>query len=183
MKKRSSSHKPRSVGTYTEAQLAGLRVSTAARKQETVKRLKTAIESLKAKKQTITTQSIYKESGLHYSTYVRNEEAIVLFRANSTHLVEKKKQNKRKRASSGDGPPEPRDPLMNYKKPQLVTRLREAQQRILTLEQQQATLVDACLQRDARVVELEAKLTELEPYRSFVEQVRVRVRQEEHGQS
>jgi hypothetical protein len=29
-------------------------------------------------------------------------------------------------------------------------------------------------------VELEAKLAELEPYRNFVEQVRLRVRQEEH---
>ncbi|MBO0784371.1 MAG: hypothetical protein J2P37_36675 [Ktedonobacteraceae bacterium] len=42
-------------------------------------------------------------------------------------------------------------------------------------------LADACLQRDARVVELEAKLAELEPYKTFVEQVRQRVRQEEHG--
>jgi hypothetical protein len=39
-------------------------------------------------------------------------------------------------------------------------------------ERQLATLADACLQRDARVVELEAKLIALEPYRNFVEQVR-----------
>ncbi len=180
MRKRAST--PRSH-PYSEQQLNGLRAATTTRKQETVKRLKTAIESLKAKKQAVTAQSIYKESGLHYSTYVRNEEAITLFRANSTHLVEKKKQNKRKRQAGDEAPRVLRDPLMNYKKPQLVTRMREAQQHILTLEQQQATLVDACLQRDARVAELEAKLTELEPYRSFVEQVRVRVRQEEHGQS
>ncbi len=36
-------------------------------------------------------------------------------------------------------------------------------------------LADAYLQRAARVVELEAKLAEREPYRSFVEQVRQRV--------
>ena len=91
MGKNGSMRRPRSP---SQQQLSGLRASTAARKQETVKRMSTAIESLKAKKQAITAQSIYTESGLHYSTYVRNEEAIVLFRANSTHLAEKKKQRK-----------------------------------------------------------------------------------------
>ncbi len=62
-----------------------------------------------------------------------------------------------------------------------MLRLRAAQQQIQELQQQLATLADACLQHDARVVELEAKLVELEPYRSFVEQVRQRVRLEEHG--
>ncbi|QBD77348.1 hypothetical protein EPA93_15645 [Ktedonosporobacter rubrisoli] len=62
-------------------------------------------------------------------------------------------------------------------------RLRKAQQEIEDLQQQLATLANACLQRDARMVELEAKLAELEPYRSFVEQVRVRIRRrEEHEQ-
>ncbi len=37
------------------------------------------------------------------------------------------------------------------------------------------------LQRNRRIVELEAKLAELEPYRSFVEQVRQRIRHEEHN--
>jgi hypothetical protein len=180
MKKRAS--KRRMGSTHTEAQLAGLRASVAARKQETVERLCAAIASLKEKKQDITAQTIYAESGLHYSSYVRNEEAIVLFRANSTYLTEQKQRTKRRRKTPGDTPlqPSPRDPLSNYKKPQLVTRLREAQQRIQDLERQLATLADACLQRNARVVELEAKLTELEPYRSFVEQVRNRVRQEEY---
>jgi chromosome segregation ATPase len=72
--------------------------------------------------------------------------------------------------------------LLNYKKPQVVMRLREAQQEIEDLQRQLATLADACLQRDARMVELEAKLAELEPYRSFVEQVRMRIRREEHDQ-
>jgi hypothetical protein len=52
---------------------------------------------------------------------------------------------------------------------------------MLELQQQLATLADACLLRDTQVVELEAKLMELEPYRTFVEQVRQRVRKEEHG--
>jgi hypothetical protein len=53
----------------------------------------------------------------------------------------------------------------------------------LTPEQQQATLVDACLQRDARVVELEPKLAEIEPYQKFVGQIRLRIQHEEHGSS
>jgi chromosome segregation ATPase len=168
--------------TYSEQQLTGLRTSTSARKQETVERLHAAIASLKEKKQDITAQSIYAECGLHYSSYVRNEEAIALFRASSTYLTEQKQRSKRRRKTSGDASsqPSPRDALLNYKKPQLVMRLRKAQQQITRLEQQLATLADACLQRDARVVALEARLAELEPYRKFVEQVRQRVRQEEH---
>jgi hypothetical protein len=110
------------------------------------------------------------------------EEAITLFRTNSTYLNEQKHRAKRKRKTNGDASlrPLPHDALLNYKKPQLVLRLREALQRIQDLEQQIVTLADACLQRDARAVELEAKLAELEPYRNFVEQVRSRVRQEEH---
>jgi predicted nuclease with TOPRIM domain len=158
-------------------------VSTTARKQETVERLRTAIASLKNKQQPITVQTIYAECGLHYATYIRNEEAIALFRANSTHLTAQKKRTKRQRKTDEEAISSSRyrDPLLNYKKPQLVTRLREAQQHIQDLERQLATLADACLQRDAHVVELEAKLAELEPYRNFVEQVRLRVRQEEHG--
>jgi hypothetical protein len=178
MRKKGSTPKPRSS---SEQQLSGLRASTAARKQETVERLKAAIESLKAKKQAITAQSIYAESGLHYSTYVRNEEAIAVFRANSTHLTQKKKQRKPKRTPSDDAPARSRDPLMNYKKPQLVARLREAENTIQCLEQQLAQLASGYLEQDARVAELEARLVELEPYQTFVEQVRQRVRYEEHG--
>jgi RNase adaptor protein for sRNA GlmZ degradation len=59
MKKRASSRRPR---TYSEQQLTGLRASTSARKQETVERLRAAIESLKSKKQAITAQTIYAEA-------------------------------------------------------------------------------------------------------------------------
>jgi hypothetical protein len=179
MKKRASSRHPH---LYSEQQLTGLHASTSARKQETVERLSAAIESLKSKQQAITAQTIYAESGLHYASLLRNPEAIALFRANSTHLTQKKKQTKRKRPTDADAVSSPsRDPYLNYKKPQLVARLREAQQRIVELEHQLATLAEACVQRDGRVVELEAKLTELEPYRTFVEQVRLRVRREEYG--
>jgi hypothetical protein len=102
---------------------------------------------------------------LHYASYVRNAEAMALFRANSTRLTQKKKRTKRKRQTGEDAvsSPPPRDPYLNYKKPLLVLWLRKAELRIQDLEQQQAKLVDACLQRDARVVELEAKLGALQP--------------------
>jgi chromosome segregation ATPase len=182
MKRKTNQRRGRSTHTYSEEQLAGLHASTTARKQETVERLRAAIASLKEKEQDITAQNIYAECGLHYSSYVRNEEAITLFRASSTYLTEKKKRTKHKRKTSDDtcSQSSPRDALLNYKKSQLVMRLREAQQQIKDLERQFACLADACLQRDARVVELEVKLTELEPYRNFVEQVRQRVRQEEY---
>jgi chromosome segregation ATPase len=72
---------------------------------------------------------------------------------------------------------------MHYKKPQLVSRLREAERTIQQLEQQLAHVTNEYLEQDACIVELKAKLTELEPYRTFVEQVRQRVRDEEHGGS
>jgi hypothetical protein len=165
--------------------LAGLRVSTTARRQKTVNRLRTAIESLKSKKQAITAQTIYAECGLHYSSYVRNEEAITLFRASSTHLTEKRRRTKLKQKTGDDPTPEPssRDPLLNYKKPQLVMRLRDAQQQILDLERERAILAEACLLRDTRVAELEAKLKELEPYWGFVQQIRQCTQREKYDNS
>ena len=184
MKKQTRSRKPpRAPHTSSEAQLRGLRASTTARRQATVKRLQTAIDALNVKKQAITVQSIYEECGLGYAAIHRNQEALALFRANSTHLTAKKKRVKRKAKTNDAGTPVTRDSLLNYSKPQLVVRLREAQQQLRDLEQQLATLAETCLRRDAQVAALEAKLAELEPYRNFVEQVRQRVRQEEHEQT
>jgi hypothetical protein len=167
----------------SETQLAGLRTSTTERKQATVERLRAAIVALQAKKQAITVQSVYEECGLRYAAIYRNAEALDLFRANSTHLLAQKKSARRKGTDSSKDPAQPsrRDPLLHYRKPQLAARLREAQQHVLELEQQQAILVEAGLKREARIAELEAKLMELEPYRDFVEQIRVRMHQEEQG--
>jgi vacuolar-type H+-ATPase subunit E/Vma4 len=180
MKRPAKAKKPRAPRDYTEAQLSGLRTSTSARRQATVERLQAAIEALNAKKQAITVQSIYEECGLRYAAIHRNPEALALFRANSTHLTAKKKRVRRKAKTNDAGTPVPRDPLLNYNKPQLVARVRAAQQQLRDLERQLATLAETCLQRDAQMAALEAKLAELEPYRNFVEQVRQRVRQEEH---
>jgi hypothetical protein len=46
---------------------------------------------------------------------------------------------------------------------------------------QLAVSVDVAVKREARIVELEAKLAELEPYRTFVEHMRAQMRREEQG--
>src|SRR5712691_370520 len=158
MKTKAKHRAPRFPRTYSEAQLTGIKQSTTERRQATVERLRTAIEALKAKKQEISVQTIYEECGLRYAAIHRNPEALALFRANSTHLVAAKKRNKRKFPVDEETISPPRDPLLSYKKPQLVIRLRSAQQQLLEAQQQQAALVEARLKQEAKIAELEAKL-------------------------
>ncbi len=155
--------------------------STEERRLATVERLWTAIDALKAKKQEIAVQTIYDESGLRYAAIHRNPEALALFRANSTHVVAAKKQRKRKPREDSAAMPAPHDPLLIYKKPQLVARLRSARQQLLEAQQQQAKQVEARLQQEARIAELEATLAELEPYRTFVEHIHSHMQPEEQG--
>ena len=75
----------------------------------------------------------------------------------------------------------PRDSLLSYKKPQLVARLRAAQELLLKGQQQLAVQAEVAIQREARIAELEARLAELEPYRLFVEQMRSQMQREERG--
>ena len=107
--------------------------------------------------------------------------ALALFRANSTHLVAGKKRNKQRPRAGGEVTSAPRDPLLSYKKPQLVAHLRLAQQQLLEAQKQQAVLVDARLKQEARIAELEAKLAVLEPYRTFVMQMCTQMQREENG--
>jgi len=123
----------------------------------------------------------YDECGLRYAAIHRNPEALAVFRANSTYLVEASKQRKRKPHKDQDTVSLPRDPLLNYKKPQLVARLRAAQELLLERQQQLAIQAEGTIRREARIAELEAKLAELEPYRLFVEQMRVQMQREERG--
>ena len=181
MKSKTKRRPPRLPRTYSEAQLAGIKQSTTARRLNTVERLRTAINSLKEKKQEISVQTIYDECGLRYAAIHRNPEALTLFRANSTHLLAAKKQRKRKPPADEEATPAPRDPLLSYKKPQLVARLHSAQQQLQEAQQQQAVLVGARLKQETRIAELEAKLAVLEPYRAFVEQMRAQMRREEQG--
>jgi len=181
MKRKTKRRSPRLSRTYSEAQLVGIKQSTTTRRLATIERLQAAIDALKAKKQEISVQTIYDECGLRYAAIHRNPEALALFRANSTHLVAEKKRNKRKPREASEATPAPCDPLLNYKKPQLVARLRLAQQQLLEAQQNQATLVEARLQQKAKIAELEAKLAVLETYRTFVEHMRAQMRREEQG--
>ncbi len=181
MKRKANGRKQAVARVPSEAQLAALRQSTTTRKQATVERLRKAIDALKAKKREISVQTIYEECGLRYAAIHRNPEALALFQASSSHLVAQKKQSRRKHNADAETTPSARDPLLNYKKPQLVSRLHVVQQQLQEAQQQQATLVEASLKREARIAELEARLAELEPYRTFVEQVRRDMQSEEHG--
>ncbi len=156
-------------------------LSTICNRSTTVERLRTAIAALKEKKREISVQTIYDESGLRYAAIHRNPEALAVFRANSTHLVAAKKQRKRKPHVDEEAAPEPRDPLLSYTKSQLATRLRSAQQQLQEMRYQQSALVEARLKQEARIAELEAKLAALEPYRTFVERMRVQMQREEQG--
>jgi hypothetical protein len=158
-----------------------LRQSTTARKQATVERLRTAIASLKEKKQEISVQTIFDECGLRYAAIHRNPEALALFRANSSSLVAKKKRSRHKSTTRSEGAIPPRDPLLAYKKPQLVERLRTTQRQLYQTQQQLAVQAETSVKREARIAELEARLAELEPYRSFVEQMRAQMQREERG--
>src|SRR5260370_15722723 len=155
MRKKTSPGKQRASREPSEAQLAALQQSTTARRLATVERLRTAIDALKAKKQEISVQTIYNECGLRYAAIHRNPEALALFRANSTHLVAEKKRSKRKSRTGTETTPMPRDPLLSYKKPQLITRLRSTQQQLLEAQKQQVVLVEARLRQEAKIAELE----------------------------
>lgn len=181
MKRKTNPRKQRALREPSEAQLTALRQSTTARRLTTVERLRTAIDTLKVKKQEISVQTIYDECGLRYAAIHRNPEALALFRANSTHLVAAKKQRKRKLPADEEATPVACDPLLSYKKSQLVARLRAVQQQLQEARQQQSFLVETRLKQEARIAELEAKLAILEPYRTFVEQMRSQMQREEQG--
>jgi hypothetical protein len=132
-------------------------------------------------KQEISVQTIYEECGLRYAAIHRNPEALALFRANSTSLVAKKKRIRRKSTMNDQEMISSRDPLLAYKKPQLVARLHTAQQQLQELQQQFVAQAEAGVKREARIAELEVRLAELEPYRSFVEHMRAQMQREERG--
>src|SRR6266536_3707437 len=178
MKPKTKRRERRLPRTYSEAQLAGIKQSTATRRRATVERLQTAIDVLKKKKQEISVQTIFDECGLRYAAIHRNPEALALFRANSTSLVAKKKRTRRKSNVCDEETISPRDPLLAYKKPQLAERVRTAEQRLLEVQQQLAVQAEAGVRREAKIAELEARLAELEPYRSFVEQMRAQMQRE-----
>jgi hypothetical protein len=159
---------------YPASRLAGIKASTAGRKQATVDRLGTAIEELQAAKKPITVQTIREASGLDYTSYARNPDALALFRANSTYLTDRRKRRRRVSAPSASSP---RDPLMSYKKSQLVARFRQAEHRIEELEIHNSQLVQQQVESDLKYAQLQA---EVEEYRTFLQRFRADIQHKEH---
>lgn len=183
-----------------EDRYAHLRANAAAQRQATVDRLTQAIAQLQGERRPITTFTIKEVSGMDYMSYYRNPEALALFRTHSTHLRNerekeqaKQRRSKRKRAKQ-DGnlhqvKVEPRDPLLAYKKPELVAKLRAAyaerdqlkQQAHLKgteLEQHYTALLQEHMQCSVKIAKLEAQVAE---YLAFMERFRTALQREEHG--
>lgn len=164
--------------TYSKRRLVGLDAHSAAQRRATVGRLTAAIESLKTKKQPISIKTIREECGLEYNSIKRNSEAYLLYRQHSTFLKSKRQHTKSPQPTA----PTLRDPLLAYKKSQLVTRLRgemelrqelearhlseldEEKQRRRELEATHATLLEEYVQKDILIAELQARIAEYEEY-------------------
>jgi hypothetical protein len=177
-----------------------LRTNAVVQKQRTVDRLKEAIAQLETEGRPVNTFTIKEVSGLDYMSYYRNPEALALFRMHSTHLRNerekeqaKQHRSKRKRAKQDENlhqiKVEPRDPLLAYKKPELVAKLRtayaerdqlkqQAYHEGAELEQRYTVLLQEHMQCGVKIAKLEAQVAE---YLAFMEQFRSALRKEEHG--
>ncbi len=177
-----------------------LRVNAAKQRQGTVDRLKEAISQLEAQGRPITTFTIKEVSGLDYMSYYRNPEALALFRTHSTHLRQerekeeaKRPRSKRKRGKQDERlhqvKVEPRNPLLNYKKPELVARLqaasaaydqlkRQAKEEQAALEQQYAALLQEHMACGVTITRLEAQKAE---FQAFMQRFQAALKKEEHG--
>lgn len=172
MRKRKRIAQPRTA-PYAEQQLAGLREHTQAQKQNTVRRLEVAIASLTAQHKPISARTIREECGLEYASIRRNPEALLLYQQHSSFLKQKRKRAK---APQPDTPP-PRDPLLAYKKTDLVARVRKAEDLLKAREQQHATLLQDYVQKDIKIAELEAELAR---HRQYLEGLRLTMQHQEH---
>ncbi|HWS85267.1 MAG TPA: hypothetical protein VN207_13515 [Ktedonobacteraceae bacterium] len=128
-------------------------------------RLRTAITSLDAQNKPISAKTIYEECGLEYASIRRNPEALLLYQQHSTFLKQRRKRTKTPHPDA----PTPRDPLLAYKKPDLVARLRQAQARCTELETQHAAILADYVQKDVKIAALEAELAR---YRKYFEALR-----------
>lgn len=172
MRKRQRSGVPRKQ-VYSQERLAGLHTHTLAQKQATIERLSRAIDALTAKKQPISMKTIREACGLEYNSIKRNPEALLLYQQHSTFL----KQQRRQAKVSQLDIPTPRDPLLAYKKADLVARVRNAEERLKAQEQQYATLLQDYVQKDVKIAELEAELAR---HRQYLEGLRLTMQRQEH---
>lgn len=163
--------------TYPEQRLAGLRRHATEQQQATFSRLRAAIEALEARGEPITVHTIRAESHLDYKSYARNPEALKLFQQHSTYLAAKRRESRKRRQGEAGERDLPKDPLLNYKRPQLAARLRQEIQRREEVEEQYRHLLEDRLQADLKVMQLEAELAR---YRQFLGHMRAQAQQAEH---
>ena len=162
---------------YPKQRLAGLRRHAAEQRQATLERLRGAIETLKARGEPITVHTIRAESHLDYQSYARNPEALKLFQEHSTFLAAKRKEARKRCKKEAGAEDTPKDPLLNYKRPQLAARLRQEIHRREELEGQYRQVLEDRIQVDLKVMQLEAELTS---YRQFLGHMRAQAQQAEH---
>src|SRR5579875_237898 len=171
MRKRRRVAPPR-MEPYSEQQLAGLRNHAQAQKQSTVSRLEAAIASLTAQHKPVSARTIREECGLEYASLRRNPEALLLYQQHSTFLKQKRK---RARASFSNAPAR-REPLLAYKKIDLVIRVRKAEE-LLKAQEQHSQLLQDYAQKDIKIAELEAELAR---HRQYLEGLRLTIQRQEH---
>jgi hypothetical protein len=173
----------------SEERYAHLRANATSQKQVTVDRLSRAIATLEAEGRPVNTFTIKEVSGLDYMAYYRNAEALALFRTHSTHLRKEREKEwaKRRRSRHKQSKQEeaihevqvaPRDRLLNYKKPELVAKLRAAQAEREQMEQRYHALLQEHMQCGLTITRLEAQLAE---HLAFMDRFRSSLKQEEHG--
>lgn len=171
-----------------EERYAHLRANALAQKQVTVDRLSRAIATLEAEGREVSTFTVKEVSGLDYMAYYRNAEALALFRTHSTHLRKEREKERAKRRRSRHKQPkqeeaihevqvEPRDRFLNYKKPELVAKLRAAQAEREQMEQRYHALLQEHMQCGLTITRLEAQQAE---FQAFMERFRSSLRQEEY---
>lgn len=162
---------------YTEQRLAGLRRHAAEQQHATLERLRAAIEALNERGEPITVHTIRAESHLDYKSYAHNPEALKLFREHSTFLAAKRKESRKRRKKDAGAEDSPKDPLLNYKRPQLASRLRQEIQRREEIEVQYRQLLEDRMQADLKAMQLEAELAR---YQQFLGHMRAQAQQAEH---
>lgn len=169
------------IPTPPDDRYTHLRRYATRQKQATVERLRQAIAQLEREQRPVTTFTIKEVSGLDYMAYYRNAEALALFRQHSTHLQKERARRKGARSrSSGqqDAQISSRDPLLNYKKPRLVTELRLARSKLDQMEQQYQVLLQEHMSCGLTIARLQAQLAE---HQAFLERFRSSLQKEEHG--
>ncbi len=169
----------------SEDRYAHLRDYATKQKRATVDRLKQAITQLEKDSRPVTTFTVKEISGLDYMAYYRNAEALALFRSHSTHLRKQREiaQSKRRGATrfpsrEQEAVVSPRDPLLHYKKPRLVTELRAARAKYDQMEQQYQALLQEHMDCGLAIARLQTQLAE---HQAFLERFRSSLQKEEHG--